>query len=307
MNKLIIYSILIILVWFSIAPHWAILAGLALSLVLKLSAIEQRLVKTWSSRILQASIVLLGSALNFQAVINQGFTGVITTLISLSVILFLAELLAWTFKVDSPLSHLIAVGTAICGGSAIGAVSPVIKADNLSIAVAMGIVFILNAFAIISFPVLGNFLQLGQNQFGTWAALAIHDTSAVVAASSAYGEEALATATTLKLTRALWIMPVALMFTIKVKSQTKVSFPWFILLFLVMSLIFTTVESISFISPYLKIFSKHGFTMTLFLIGLSLNRDQLKQIQSKTILYALALWILAMGLSLGYVKYFIQG
>jgi uncharacterized integral membrane protein (TIGR00698 family) len=307
MNRIIVLNIIVLLAFFSVAPHWSILAGITLSFFLKFSPTDQRLIKSWSSRILQGSIILLGSALNFHIVLKQGVAGVVTTFISLSLVLILGEFLSRLFRVTSPLSTLISVGTAICGGSAIGAVSPVIKADNLSIAVAMGIVFILNAVAVFIFPAIGNGLGLTQTQFGTWAALAIHDTSAVVAASAAYGEQALNIATTLKLTRALWIIPVALMFTVSRKTQTKLSFPWFIVLFAAMSILFTWLEGLQSWIPYLKTFARSGFTITLFLIGLSLNREQLKTIETRTIGFGLSLWILTLSASLIYVYYFIAG
>lgn len=305
MNRLIIFNILALLAFFSVAPHWSILAGIGFSFFLKFSPADKNLIKSWSSKVLQWSIVLLGAGLNFGVVIEHGFTGLVTTFLSLSLVLIIGELLARIFKIQPPISTLISVGTAICGGSAIGAVSPVIKADTLSIAVAMGVVFILNAVAVFTFPILGQALELTQIQFGTWAALAIHDTSAVVAASAAFGEEALNIATTLKLTRALWIIPVALMFTVSRKSQTKVNFPWFIVLFVAMSLIFTWTTQLQTYIPYLKTFARNGFTITLFLIGLSLNKEQLKSIEAKTIGYGLTLWLITLTSSLIYVYYFI--
>jgi uncharacterized integral membrane protein (TIGR00698 family) len=307
MNRIIVFNIIVLLAFFSIAPHWSILAGIALSFVLKFSPTDQRLIKSWSSKILQGSIILLGSALNFHMVLNQGPAGILVTFTSLVLVLISGELLARFLKVPSPLSNLISVGTAICGGSAIGAVSPVLKADNLSIAVAMGIVFILNAIAVFVFPVIGHALELTQVQFGTWAALAIHDTSAVVAASAAFGDEALKLATMLKLTRALWIIPVALMFTLSRKSHTKLSFPWFIVFFIVMSVLFSWITDLQPLIPYFKNFARSGFTITLFLIGLSLNREQLKTIEGKTIALGLSLWILTLSGSLIYVYYFVKG
>ncbi len=306
MNPVLVLIFLIIIAGLSIAPHWSILLGIGLSFFLKFTPEEQRLIKTWSSRILQGSIILLGSALNFQIVIKQGLSGMVTTFISLTLVLLTGELLARLLRVTSPISTLISVGTAICGGSAIGAVSPVIKADNFSIAVAMGIVFILNATAVFIFPFIGNELALSQNQFGTWAALAIHDTSAVVAASATFGEEALSTATTLKLSRALWIIPVTFFFAATTKSKGKISYPWFIFLFLGMSLLFTNISELQPLVPSLKTFSKVGFSLTLFLIGLSLNRKQLQSIELSTVALGVSLWVLTLSGSLFYVYYYIQ-
>ncbi len=306
MNRAIVLFTLILLGAFSIEPHWSILLGIGLSLFLKFTTVEQGLIKRWSSRILQGSIILLGSALNFQVVLEHGLSGMLTTFISLSLVLLTGELLARFFRVPGFISTLISVGTAICGGSAIGAVSPVIKADNFSIAVAMGIVFILNAAAIFIFPYIGNGLALSQVQFGTWAALAIHDTSAVVAAGASYGEEALTTATTLKLTRALWIIPVAIFYATTNKSQGKITYPWFILFFLGMSLLFTNVSELQPLVPGFKTISRIGFSLTLFLIGLSLNRKQLKSIQFSTVAFGISLWVLTLSGSLAYVYFYLS-
>lgn len=306
MNRALVLTSIVLIASLSIAPHWSILLGIGLSLFLKFTPGEQGLIKGLSSRILQGSIILLGSALNFQIVVKHGLSGMVTTFISLSLVLLAGELLARLFRVASPISTLISVGTAICGGSAIGAVSPVIKADNFSIAVAMGIVFILNASAVFIFPFIGNELALSQEQFGIWSALAIHDTSAVVAAAASYGEEALSTATTLKLSRALWIIPVTFFYATTYKSKGKITYPWFILFFLGMSLLFTNISELWPLVPTLKTISRVGFSVTLFLIGLSLNRKQLQSIKLSTVALGISLWVLTLSGSLFYVYYFIQ-
>lgn len=304
MNRILILIFFVLIAFFSIAAHWSIFIGIVFSFFLKFSSKEQALIKIWGSRILQGSIILLGSGLNFLIVLKQGYSGVITTLISLTLVLLTGELLARLFRVPTPLSTLISVGTAICGGSAIGAVAPVIRADHFSIAVAMGIVFILNACAVFTFPWIGLQLGLSQEQFGTWAALAIHDTSAVVAASSAYGEEALTIATTLKLSRALWIIPVTLVFASAYKAKSKITYPWFILYFLGMSLLFTFIPSLQDWSSLLKNISKTGFSLTLFLIGLSISHGQLLSLRFSTISMGIILWIITSSFSLFYVFFY---
>jgi uncharacterized integral membrane protein (TIGR00698 family) len=201
-------------------------------------------------------------------------------------------LLARILKIDSTLSHLITVGTSICGGSAISAISPILHASALTMATALGIVFILNAISVFIFPPIGHHLQLSQEQFGTWAALAIHDTSSVVATSQLYGEEALKIGTTLKLTRALWIIPLSLVFAAIRKTDQKISIPWFILVFLLVSLLFTFFSELEFLIPYFSKLSKIGLSLTLFLIGLGLKKEQLKSIGSKPILFGLILWMI---------------
>lgn len=305
MKFIILFSILIIAI-LKIAPQWSILLGVTLALTLKHDESITKKSKDWSAKILQWSIVLLGSALNFNVVIKEGIQGVYITLLSISFVLITGEILAKILKVDSPLSTLISVGTAICGGSAIGAVSPVIKADSFSMAIAMGLVFILNALSVFVFPPIGHFYEMTQNQFGTWSALAIHDTSSVVAASQIYGEEALKIGTTLKLTRALWILPLSVVLSYVKKSEGKFTIPWFIFLFLANSLLFTFVSEISFLIPYLSQISKVGFSLTLFLIGFSLNKEQLKKLSLRPVILAISLWVITLSASLYYSLNFVK-
>jgi uncharacterized integral membrane protein (TIGR00698 family) len=301
----IVPLLLISVAIFKIAPQWSILIGVATALILSPSTNTSKKSKEWSGRILQWSIVLLGSALNFNIVIKQGAQGAFLTLVSISLVLLIGEALSRVLKVESPLSVLISVGTAICGGSAIGAVSPVIRADAFSMAISLGLVFILNALSVFIFPPLGHLFEMTQVQFGTWSALAIHDTSSVVAASGIYGEEALKVGTTLKLTRALWILPLSISLSYVKKSDGKFAIPWFIFLFLANSLIFTFVGSMGFLIPYFSQLSKIGFSLTLFLIGISLNKEQLKRLKLKPVLYAVLLWLITLSGSLYYTLNFV--
>ena len=295
----------ILIAAFSLPPHWSILLGVLFSLLLPESEWFKKNGKVLSSRLLQVSIVLLGSGLNFQTVLREGTQGVVITFVSIGSVFILGSILARVFKVDSPLSTLITAGTSICGGSAISALSPILKADSLTMATSLGIVFILNATAVFLFPPLAHYFDLTQIQFGTWAALAIHDTSSVVAASLIYGEEALKVGTTLKLTRALWIIPLSLIFATMRKSENKITIPWFIFFFLGNSLLFTFFTDLNFLVPHFNKISKIGLSLTLFLIGLGLNKNQIKQIGFRPVLMGLFLWIFTTAGSLIFVKYFL--
>ncbi len=294
-----------LIAFFSLPPHWSILLGVLFSLLLPESEWVKNKGKSLSSKLLQLSIILLGAGLNFQSVIREGTQGVVITFISIGSVFILGALLGRFFKVASPLSTLITAGTSICGGSAISAISPILKADSLTMATSLGIVFILNATAVFLFPPLAHYFDLNQIQFGTWAALAIHDTSSVVAASQIYGEEALQIGTTLKLTRALWIIPLSLIFASMKKSENKMTIPWFIFFFLGNSLLFTFFAELNPLVPYLSKVSKIGLSLTLFLIGLGLNKKQLRQIGFRPVLMGITLWLCTTAGSLIFVKYFL--
>jgi uncharacterized integral membrane protein (TIGR00698 family) len=293
---------------YTIPAHYALILGIILSQFLILSNEKQAKTKKWSSKILQYSVVLLGASLNFRTVIQEGAQGAILTLISLIAIFSMAFLLNRLFKLEDKLKTLITMGTAICGGSAIGALSPVINAPGTTIAVAMGSVFILNSLSVFIFPGLGTFFNLTQTQFGVWAALAIHDTSSVVAASSLYGDQALAVGTSIKLTRALWIIPVTFIFSLRLKKHqsNKTTIPWFIGAFLGVSLIFTFIEIPLILQQTVIMLSKNGFAITLFLIGLGFNKKMLKEVGKEPFLFATLLWIIVSVTTLMYTIYHIQ-
>lgn len=304
MTYLVILSILLI-TFFKIPPHWSILIGITLSLSFSSASSLTKTVKNLGSRILQLSIILLGASLNFHSVIREGMSGLILTFFSISIVFLFGHFLARFFGLTSPLSTLITAGTSICGGSAISAISPVLKADSLTMATALGIVFILNAVSVFIFPPIAHFANFTQLQFGTWAALAIHDTSSVVAASQLYGEEALKVGATLKLTRALWIIPLSILFSYIKKTDSKMPVPWFILFFMTNSILFTFISDLHFLIPYFSMFSKTGLSLTLFLVGLSLNKQQIKQIGKSPVFFGLSLWIISLLSSFFYVKYYV--
>ena len=266
--------------------------------------------KKVSKKLLQYSVVGLGFGMNLQASLQSGKEGMAFTIVSVVGTMLIGWLIGRKLlKVERDTSYLISSGTAICGGSAIAAVGPVLKAKDTEMSVALGTVFILNAIALFVFPVIGHALDMTQQQFGMWAAIAIHDTSSVVGAGAAYGEEALQVATTIKLTRAMWIIPLALAtsFIFKSKGQ-KISIPWFILFF-VLAMIFntyvlSTTEVGTTIGHYINDFARKSLTITLFFIGASLSRDVLKSVGIKPLIQGVLLWIIISFSTLAYIYCF---
>lgn len=251
--------------------------------------------------LLQSSVVLLGFGMNLTAVYQAGKSGILFTIATIFGTLIVGYFIGRILKVNEKTSALISSGTAICGGSAIAAVAPVIDADTEEISVSIGTVFILNSIALFVFPIIGHWLNLSQNQFGIWAAIAIHDTSSVVGAAQIYGEESLAIATTVKLSRALWIAPVALLFAVFYHSKkAKIAVPWFIFLFLLATVIRTYIpaEFPPSIFDSLIMLAKTGLTVTLFLIGASLSRETLKKVGIKPLVQGTLLWLVISLVSL---------
>lgn len=252
--------------------------------------------------LLQISIVGLGFGLNIEQALAAGKSGFLLTVFSISTVLVAGYALGRLLKIEQPLAYLISVGTAICGGSAIAAVSPIIKAKSNQISLALAIIFTLNSIALFAFPVIGHALHLSQQQFGLWAAVGIHDTSSVVGAANRYGGEALKIATTVKLARALWIIPVSLMTMFIFKNESsKVKIPWFIVFFIGAIGLNTFIPSLSVVTPYILTISKAGLNLTLFLIGTTLTISVLRTISVKPLLLAVALWITVSVGSLLYI------
>lgn len=258
------------------------------------------------------SIVGLGAGVNLMLVLKAGLDGIAFTLISLSLTLFIGYWLGRVFSTSREMSALINVGTAICGGSAIAAVSSVIRAKDESVSVALGVVFILNAIALFIFPPLGHLFGLSEQQFGLWGALAIHDTSSVVGATMQYGKQALEIGTTVKLVRALWIIPVSLLFakffvdTKNVdKNQKEVprQYPWFIGGFVLMSAIVTYFDALQPLGHQVEWVAKRALVATLFLIGSGLSLATLRKVGAKSLLHGICLWILVASASLAWIKY----
>lgn len=321
-NKMIYVSLLFILSFFLlldyvpgmqaysawITPPVALFLGLAFAL--SCGQAHPKFNKKVSKYLLQYSVVGLGFGMNLHASLASGKEGMEFTIISVIGTLLIGWVIGRKFlKVDRDTSYLISTGTAICGGSAIAAVGPVLKAKDTEMSVALGTIFILNAIALFIFPVIGHALDMSQQEFGTWAAIAIHDTSSVVGAGAAYGEEALKIATTIKLTRALWIIPLAFVtsFIFKSKGQ-KVSIPWFIFFF-VLAMVFNTyvlgtTSTGMMIGEGINEFARKTLTITLFFIGASLSRDVLKAVGIKPLIQGVLLWVVISLSTLAYIYWF---
>jgi len=240
--------------------------------------------------LLQLSVVGLGFGMNAGSALKAGREGILFTIASIAGTLLFGLLLGRLLRIDKKTSSLIACGTAICGGSAIAAISPVIKAEEKQISVALGTVFLLNSIALFVFPVIGHFLHLSQTQFGLWAAIAIHDTSSVVGAASKYGPRALEVATTVKLARALWIIPVAILAALFFQTgKQKIKIPWFIGAF-VLAMLINTYLPMPVVSHVLTQASKIGLTLTLFLIGSGLSGQVLRNTGVRPLMQGIILW-----------------
>ena len=263
--------------------------------------------KKVSKKLLQYSVVGLGFGMNLHASLASGKEGMMFTIISVVGTMVIGMFIGRKLlKMNRDTSYLISSGTAICGGSAIAAVGPVIKAKDSDMSVALATIFILNAIALFIFPVFGQWLGLSQQEFGTWAAIAIHDTSSVVGAGAAYGEEALQVATTIKLTRALWIIPLALATSFIFKGDgKKVSIPWFILWFIVAILLNTYVlDAVPEVGKTIAGLARKGLIITMFFIGASLSTDVLKSVGVKPLVQGVLLWLVISVGSLLYILYF---
>ena len=260
--------------------------------------------KKVSKKLLQYSVIGLGFGMNLQASLASGKEGMLFTIISVIGTLLIGMFIGCKIlKLNRNTSYLISSGTAICGGSAIAAVGPIIKAKDTDMSMALATVFILNAIGLFLFPIMGHWLGLSQQEFGTWAAIAIHDTSSVVGAGAAYGEEALQVATTIKLTRALWIIPLALVTSVIFRSEgKKISIPWFILFFIVAMLINTYfLADYPEIGKFIAGLARKGLIITMFFIGASLSVDVIKSVGIRPLLQGILLWIIISAGSLAYI------
>lgn len=274
----------------SITPALALFLGLVFAFIFPMPC--PKFNKKSSKYLLQASVVGLGFGMNVNESLRSGSEGMMFTVVSVIGVMVIGVMAGYWMHLQRKTAYLISSGTAICGGSAIAAVGPVLKANENEMAVSLGVIFILNAVALFIFPPIGHFFDMSQQQFGTWAAIAIHDTSSVVGAGEAYGPEALKLATLIKLTRALWIIPLALatMFIFRDKTS-KISIPWFIFLFILAMVVNTYCGLSHSISDALVWIAKKGLVLTLFFIGASLSLKTVKQVGVKPLLLAILLWI----------------
>lgn len=304
----VIYILLIALILFpfsmfglpQITAPLALLLGLVFAFTLKNPC--PKFNKKTSKYLLQVAVVCLGFNMNLHESLKSGSEGMLFTVVSVVGVMFLGVLLGYWLHINRKTAYLISSGTAICGGSAIAAVGPVLKADENEMAVSLGVIFILNSIALFIFPPLGHLLDMSQTQFGTWAAIAIHDTSSVVGAGESYGEEALQMATLIKLTRALWIIPLAFvtMFIFRDKTS-KISIPWFIFIFVLAMVVNTYIALPEWLVSSLVWVAKRGMVVTLFLIGASLSLKSIKAVGVKPLLQAVILWVVISVSSLAVV------
>jgi uncharacterized integral membrane protein (TIGR00698 family) len=274
----------------------ALLSGVLLSLILGNPWPKET--SRISKILLQLSVVGLGFGLGLGEVIHTGKQSIIYTLVGISLTLAIGYALGRLFKTDKNTSTLISFGTAICGGSAIAAMAPVVKAKDEETAIALATVFTLNAVGLVLFPLAGHFLNLNQELFGTWAGLAIHDTSSVVGASAAYGAQALAVGTTVKLTRTIWITPVVMGTAWVMKSEQKVKIPLFILGFIVAAAIRTLLSDYNEYWGSIAGIAKQCLVATLFLIGSGLTREVLKKVGIRPLLQGVTLWLIVGSMTL---------
>ncbi|WP_308764019.1 putative sulfate exporter family transporter [uncultured Bacteroides sp.] len=288
-----------------LTPPVALFLGLAFALLC--GQAHPKFNKKTSKYLLQYSVVGLGFGMNLHAALASGKEGMEFTILSVVGTMLIGWFIGRkVLKVDRDTSYLISSGTAICGGSAIAAVGPVLRAKDSEMSVALGTIFVLNAIALFVFPVIGHWLGMSQHEFGTWAAIAIHDTSSVVGAGAAYGEEALKVATTIKLTRALWIIPLAFVtsFLFKSKGQ-KVSIPWFIFFFILAMVVNTyMLAGVPQVGQIINHIARKGLTITLFFIGASLSRDVLKSVGVKPLVQGVLLWMIISLGTLAYIYWF---
>jgi uncharacterized integral membrane protein (TIGR00698 family) len=301
-TKLIFFSIILVAFLGFINSPTALLLGFAFSLFL------QHPFKSSTHKaihlLLKIAVVGLGFGMFINETLKTSKEGLGLTFFSIVLTLSLGYLITRLLKIDLKLGHLITSGTSICGGSAIAAISPVIKANSKTISIALAIVFFLNSIALFAFPTIGHLLHLNQHEFGLWCAVAIHDTSSVVGAAMGFGDEALRIATTVKLSRTLWIIPLSIisMFLFKTKGE-KIKIPYFIGLF-VLAIVINSYHILSeIITNNFVLYAKRLLVITLFLVGTTISIKDFKETGYKPFLLAISLWIFISVFSLFYIKY----
>lgn len=307
-NKILFIALLLITFLPQVTPAIALFMGLALALIS--GQAYPKLTKKTSKYLLQASVVGLGFGMNLHESLASGKEGMLFTIVSVVVVMVIGFFVGKWLRVDRKTAYLISSGTAICGGSAIAAVAPVVKADDNQMSVSLGTIFVLNAIALFIFPPIGHWLGMTQEQFGEWAAIAIHDTSSVVGAGEAFDRsyfpdaegKALQIATLIKCTRALWIIPLALVTTLIFKEKnSKIYIPWFIFLFVLAMVANTYIALPTQVTGSIVWLAKKGLTITLFLIGSGLSVDVLRSVGIKPMIQGILLWIVIALLSLAVI------
>ncbi len=283
-----------------VSPPVALLMGLIYGLTLPHAYDKQS--KIASRYLLQLSVIGLGFGMNLHQVIQAGRSGFIYTTLGISFALLMGMGLGKLFGVQRVPAFLISTGTAICGGSAIAAMGPITNASDEEMAIALGTVFVLNSIALLIFPPIGVSLKMTQSQFGLWAALAIHDTSSVVGAAAKYGSEALGIATTVKLARALWIVPVAMGTALVRGAKAKIQWPWFIVFFCLAAVCKTYLPAEGNAYTAAVNAAKIGLTATLFLIGSGISIGTIKRVGHRPLLQGIILWLIVLSASLWLIR-----
>jgi uncharacterized integral membrane protein (TIGR00698 family) len=289
-QKLLFPSVLLLCFWTRIDTAVALVAGITFGLAL--TNPFQKLTSKLSKIFLQISVIGLGFGIGIGQVINEGRHSIVYTMIGIVATLIIGNFLGKILKVNKNTSQLISFGTAICGGSAIAAMAPILKAKDEEIAVSLATVFTLNSIALVLFPFVGNMVHLSQQSFGLWAALAIHDTSSVVGAAASYGAVALAIGITVKLTRAMWIAPIAMGFAFFKKTDRKVAIPYFIFGFVAATAIRSVFPNQHIVWDGLAFGAKRLLVVTLFLIGSGLTRNALKKVGFRPMIQGVSLWVI---------------
>ncbi|MHB9056244.1 MAG: YeiH family protein [Paludibacteraceae bacterium] len=285
-----------------VSPPVALFLGLVFALTL--GSPFPAFNKKASKYLLQISVVGLGFGMNLLDSVKAGSDGMFFTLFSVASVMFIGIMMGKWLHIQKVPTYLIASGTAICGGSAIAAVGPVARANESEMSVSLATIFVLNSIALFLFPVLGHWLNLTQHQFGLWAAIAIHDTSSVVGAGATFGEEALKVATTVKLTRALWIIPLSVFTSFYFKSKgEKVVIPWFIFFFVLAMVLNTYLNIPETITHNIVSVSRRSLTLTLFFIGAGLSRSTFKSVGVKPFLLGITLWFFIAVISLLFIRF----
>ncbi len=285
-----------------VSPPIALFLGLVFSMTL--GTPFPTFNKKASKYLLQISGVGFGFGMNLLDSVKAGSDGMLFTLFSVVSVMFIGIMMGRWLNIGKVPSYLIASGTAICGGSAIAAVGPIAKANESEMSVSLATIFVLNAVALFLFPVLGHWLNLTQHQFGLWAAIAIHDTSSVVGAGATFGEEALKVSTTVKLTRALWIIPLSIFTSFYFKSKgDKIVIPWFILFFILAMVVNTYLNIPKAITHDIVSVSRQSLTLTLFFIGAGLSRATIKSVGIKPLVLGVTLWFFIAIISLAFIYF----
>ncbi|WP_158275696.1 YeiH family protein [Marinilabilia rubra] len=295
-KRLILIIPLIMCLTHLFPPSLALLSGIALSM----AGITDKSLTQHTNLILKIAIILMGFGMNAKQILEASGQGFLNTALSVIFVIITGLILGKILKLEKNTTILIASGTAICGGSAIAAVSPVIKAKSHQTSFALAVVFILNAIALFLFPFLGHYLGMSQETFGYWAAIAIHDTSSVVGAGAVYGSKALEIATTVKLIRALWIIPLSIAIALfqKGDKKGKIQWPWFIMLFAAAIMMSHFLPGWSETFDHLTWFGRKGMVIALFLIGSGISFKEAKEAGWKSFVVGISLWVLTGGLSL---------